>query len=161
MIILSLPPSDVDSTVILSQVYLLWEWLFPSEPLEPPKAATISPERRYGWGTQNTSTSPALLEGQNSSHCWLNADCVLARSCTWSHRNPVRFLLWSLFYTGGHWGSQKLGKFPKLVYSLWAKQAPLSVGILQTGTLEWVAIPSSRGSSQTRDQTQVSCIAGR
>ena len=32
-------------------------------------------------------------------------------------------------------------------------------GILQTGILEWVAIPSSRGPSQSRDQTQVSCIA--
>ena len=26
--------------------------------------------------------------------------------------------------------------------------------------LEWIAMPSSRGSSQPRDQTQVSCIAG-
>ena len=32
-------------------------------------------------------------------------------------------------------------------------------GILQAIVLEWVAIHSSRGSSQTRDQTQVSCIA--
>ena len=28
-------------------------------------------------------------------------------------------------------------------------------------TLEWVAYPFCRGSSQSRDQTQVSCIAGR
>ena len=34
-------------------------------------------------------------------------------------------------------------------------------GILQTRILEWVAISSSRGSSQPRDQTQVCCIAGR
>ena len=34
-------------------------------------------------------------------------------------------------------------------------------GILQERILEWVAMPSSRGSSQPRDQTQVSCIAGR
>ena len=34
-------------------------------------------------------------------------------------------------------------------------------GILQTRILERVAISSSRGSSQPRDQTQVSCIAGR
>ena len=34
-------------------------------------------------------------------------------------------------------------------------------GILQARILEWVAISSSRGSSQPRDQTQVSCIAGR
>ena len=33
-------------------------------------------------------------------------------------------------------------------------------GILQAKMLEWVAIPSSRGSSQPRDQTQVSRIAG-
>ena len=33
-------------------------------------------------------------------------------------------------------------------------------GILQARMLEWVAIPSSRGSSQPRDQTQVSGIAG-
>ena len=33
-------------------------------------------------------------------------------------------------------------------------------GILQARILEWVAIPFSRGSSQPKDQTQVSCIAG-
>ena len=31
-------------------------------------------------------------------------------------------------------------------------------GILQASILEWVAIPFSRGSSQARDQTWVSCI---
>ena len=34
-------------------------------------------------------------------------------------------------------------------------------GILQARLLEWVAIYFSRGSSQPRDQTQVSCIAGK
>ena len=34
-------------------------------------------------------------------------------------------------------------------------------GILQARILEWVAIPFPRGSSQPRDQTQVSPIAGR
>ena len=34
-------------------------------------------------------------------------------------------------------------------------------GILQARILEWVAIFSSRGSSWPRDQTQVSCIAGK
>ena len=33
--------------------------------------------------------------------------------------------------------------------------------ILQARKLEWVAFPFSRGSSQPRDQTQVSHIAGR
>ena len=34
-------------------------------------------------------------------------------------------------------------------------------GILQARILEWVAFPFSRGSSQPRDQTQVTRIAGR
>ena len=40
-----------------------------------------------------------------------------------------------------------------------AHQALLSMGILQARILEWVAMPSSRGSSQLRDRTQVSCTA--
>ena len=34
-------------------------------------------------------------------------------------------------------------------------------GILQARILEWIVIPFSRGSSQLRDTTQVSCIASR
>ena len=41
-----------------------------------------------------------------------------------------------------------------------AHQPPLFMGILQARLLEWVATPSSRGSSQLRDRTQVSCITG-
>ena len=33
-------------------------------------------------------------------------------------------------------------------------------GILQARILGWVAFPFSRGSSQTRDRIQVSCVAG-
>ena len=33
--------------------------------------------------------------------------------------------------------------------------------ILQARIEEWLAFPFSRGSSQPRDQTQVTCIAGR
>ena len=38
---------------------------------------------------------------------------------------------------------------------------PGSVGILHTRILEWVAMASSRGSSEPRDRTQVFRIAGR
>ena len=41
-----------------------------------------------------------------------------------------------------------------------APKARLLMGILQASILKWVAMPSSRGSSQPTDQTQVSCIAG-
>ena len=37
-----------------------------------------------------------------------------------------------------------------------AHQAPLSMGILQAKILDWVAMPTSSGFFQTRDQTQVS-----
>ena len=50
-----------------------------------------------------------------------------------------------------------------LFATLWtvAHQAPLSMGILQARIMEWVEMPSSRGSSQSKDQTQVSHTAGR
>ena len=38
---------------------------------------------------------------------------------------------------------------------------PWTVGILQARILEWVALLFFRGSSQSRDQTQISHIAGR
>ena len=41
-----------------------------------------------------------------------------------------------------------------------AHQAPLSMGILQARILAWIVMPSSRGCSQPRDQTSVSCVAG-
>jgi len=41
-----------------------------------------------------------------------------------------------------------------------ARQSSLSMGILQARILEWVAMPSSRASSQPRDRSQVTHIAG-
>ena len=41
-----------------------------------------------------------------------------------------------------------------------APQASPSMGVLQARILEWVAMPSSQGSSWPRDRTQVSRIAG-
>ena len=41
-----------------------------------------------------------------------------------------------------------------------AHQTTLSMGLLRAGILEWVAMPSSRGSSQPRDRTHVFCITG-
>ena len=42
-----------------------------------------------------------------------------------------------------------------------AHQAPLSMEISQARILQWVAIPFSKESSQTRDQTCDSCTAGK
>ena len=43
----------------------------------------------------------------------------------------------------------------------WGHQAPLSLRIFQARIVKWVAMPSFRGSSQPRDRTHVSHIAGR
>ena len=42
-----------------------------------------------------------------------------------------------------------------------AHQAPLAVGFCRQECLEWVAMPSSRGSSWSRGQIHISCIASR
>ena len=48
-----------------------------------------------------------------------------------------------------------------LFATLWTvtHQAPLSMGILQAKILEWVAVPSSMGSSRPRDQTCISYVS--
>ena len=52
-------------------------------------------------------------------------------------------------------------KFTQLCLTLCDHKDYTVRGILQARILEWVAFPFSRGSSQTRDQTQVSHIADR
>ena len=42
-------------------------------------------------------------------------------------------------------------------YGLQLTQGPLVHGILQARILEWIVMPSSRGSSQPRDRTPISC----
>ena len=42
----------------------------------------------------------------------------------------------------------------------WSPPGSLVHGILQTRILEWVSVSFSRGSSQPRNWTQVSCVAG-
>ena len=42
-------------------------------------------------------------------------------------------------------------------YRLYNLQAPLSMGVSQARILEWVVMPSSRGSSQPRDRNCTSC----
>ena len=65
-----------------------------------------------------------------------------------------------------HLGSERKQTRSQPVSHVWlpatpwtiARQAPMSVGILQARILEWVAMPFPRGSSQPRDWPQVSCI---
>ena len=74
-------------------------------------------------------------------------------SQSWTRLSDFTFFLSPLSETYLSSHSITKGKTPVL-------QAPLSMGILQARILEWVAMASSRGSSQPRDRTQASCIAG-
>ena len=67
---------------------------------------------------------------------------------------------------------ERIPKYPSGLYKMKVKVSQLCStlcnpmdytvhGIFQAIILEWVAVPVSRGSSQTRDQTQVSHIASR
>ena len=65
-------------------------------------------------------------------------------------------LLWWIHYTCVCLVSQSC---PTVTPWTIAYQDPVSMGTSQARILKWVAMPSSRGSSQSRDQTQVSHIA--
>ena len=77
------------------------------------------------------SSSVVHLKLLIPQHCQLAVLCLVAQSCL-TLCNPMDCV---------------------------AHEVPLSMGILQAKKLEWVAMPSSWGSSQTRDQTQASHIA--
>ena len=100
--------------------------------------------------------------------------------------NPEAALVWTfLFYAWLLWNICIFFLFFSLSY--WYRSIPISIymqyerevkvsrpcptlcdpkdytvhGILQARILEWVTVPFSRGSSQPRDETLVSCVAGR
>ena len=82
-------------------------------------------------------------------HCQGQANHLSHPSGLTPRHTPVLRCAWSLSHA---W----------LFASPWttARQATLSVGILQARILEWLAMPSSRGTSKPRAQTQASHIAG-
>ena len=80
---------------------------------------------------------------------------------------PIQIPWWKLFYLlltfdDSHKKVSVAQSFPTLFDPMDYSPPGSSVhGILQARMLEWVAIPISSSSSQPRDRTLVSCIAGR
>ena len=80
--------------------------------------------------------------------------------CSWKRESNCS-LEWLLLYD---FLSLSLSHFShiQLFVTLWtvAHQASLSIGILQARILEWVAVPSSRGSSGAREHRSLipTCI---
>ena len=93
----------------------------------------------------------------------LTVVAFIATRCRWWSRGPV----W-LFLTDGRRGASvalpdwwEAWTEKSLSRVLLFASMDCSPWILQARTLEWVAFPFSRGSSQARDWTQVSRIVGR
>ena len=94
--------------------------------------------------------------------------CIYAVFC---FNNFIKDFIWGQFPGGPVIKTQGF-HCPEPGFNLWSGNYPASLtfcipmdytvpGILQARILEWVAFPFSRGSSQLRDWTQVSHIAGR
>ena len=85
-------------------------------------------------------------------------------------QQAIRVIQWQLtgLYHQHHWlevlkVKVKSLSHVRLLATPWtiAYQAPPSTGVFQARVPEWGAIAFSRGSSQPRDRTMVSCITGR
>ena len=86
--------------------------------------------------------------------------CSQPRDWTWvSHIAGRRFTLWA---TREAAAAKSLQSWPTLCNPIDGSPPGSAIpGILQARILEWVAISFSRGCSQPRDWTRVSCVASR
>ena len=75
--------------------------------------------------------------------------------------NVITFKSSMIFYCGNRKNNPKIHEEAQLCQTLCHPMDYTVHGILQARILEWVAFPFSRGSSQPRDRTQDSRIAGR
>ena len=117
------------------------------QPLEPTSLLCPwgSPDKNTGVGCDFLLWGIFLTQGSNPGilHC---RQILYHLSCQGS---PYVFLL----------HAESLQSCPALCDLMDCSPPGSSVhGIFQARILKWVAMPSSRGSSQPRDQTQVSCI---
>ena len=108
-----------------------------------------------------------------------SSDPIPASHAAFGLRSDVASLMWRLSFTGSpshlKWGCILKWRPPQELHSFCLKWVKVSQscptlfdpmdytvhGILQARILEWVALPFAKGSSQPRDQTQVSRIAGQ
>ena len=99
--------------------------------------------------------TPNWESGNSPAHCLQTSSATAPlpaspEDCLW---------IWtaSLLSLSPAWSLSRV----RLLVTPWAVPYYSPPGISQAGVLEWVAISFSRGSSQPRDRSQVSCIIGR
>ena len=171
----SLPEAvDYNTSVLLTLVTLcgwdsskntswVWEGLFQLVKKEAadPYGPTSEAPRGHPPDSTNQSKSQAKLKAREvkwSESCSVVSDSLWAHGLYSPWSSPGQntgagslFLLQGIFPTQGL--NPGLPHCRQILYQLNHKGSPRIPG--------WVAFPFSRGSSQPRDWTQVSCIAGR
>ena len=122
------------------------------------KSGRPSSDQRTGQ-CQSSSQFPRRAVLKNAlSIRQLHSSPMLVRSCLRTCM-LVFSIMWIKYF---EWVSEVAQSCPTLCKPMDCSLPGSSVhGILQARILKWVAISFSRGSSQLRDQTQVSCIVGR
>ena len=88
---------------------------------------------------------------------------ILSQGMTWPHLHAKQFTLASIQRMDckvSEAGSRDIRRVSFSRVQLFVTPWTIAHGILQARILEWVAFPISKGSSQPRNQTQVSHIAG-
>ena len=152
----------------------LSEMLFPSQLeawfyMSSPMMGLCSMLFFYGFGLWfRLRPNPCVLESITNtlwgSGIWLSGALLLSGDARWSPRqSAVRSFSASKYPARATLCACMLSRFRhvRLFVTPWtiACQAALSLGILQAKVLEWVAMPSSRGSSWPRDWTCISYVS--
>ena len=109
-------------------------------------------------GTEEPGGLPSM-GSHRVGHNWRDLAAAAAAANPWNYYSDLMFIIFMhIFIIPLYmWNEVKVAQSCLTVCD------PMDYivhGILQARILEWVAIPFSRGSSQPRDRTQVSCIAG-
>ena len=112
----------------------------------------------FGWGQDpeiSLSQIPRELQYIKTVPLHISFHFILSRELLCVLFHSFHFIIMTTL-----WGSTESETCSVMSSSLWPMDYTVH-GILQARILEWVASPFSKGSSQPRDRTQVSCMAGR
>ena len=144
--------SAINITATQRRDSLIWYWCSLRSPI-------VWARKSWPWALRHMMTVNLLT-------CVCSPENVSKNCCSHSLGTPLgeKSQIQETCYKDGEvkWSEVKLLSHVRLCDPVDCSPSGSSVhGILQARILEWVAVSFSRGSSRPRDQTQVSCIAGR
>ena len=111
--------------------------------------------------TSQMLPSVTIQRYDNIINCFLHGVCYLPDLFVFVWCIFVHILHFSKYFAFSQFSSVQSLSPVRLFATPWIAAHQEIRGISQAKILKWVGISFSRGSSQPRDRTQVSCIAGR